>query len=78
MSIAETLNREPPSKRMRNWMDKFEILNHTKWDCKYHIVFIPKGRRKVLYAQLRQHLGEVFRGLAQHKESRVEEGTPDG
>ncbi len=55
-------------------MDKFESLNHTKWDCKYHIVFIPKGRRKVLYAQLRQHLGEVFRGLAQHKESRVEEG----
>ena len=55
-------------------MDKFESLNHTKWDCKYHIVFIPKGRRKVLYAELRQHLGEVFRGLAQHKESRVEEG----
>ena len=55
-------------------MDKFESLNHTKWDCKYHIVFIPKGRRKVLYAQLRQHLGDVFRGLAQHKESRVEEG----
>ena len=33
-------------------MDKFESLNHTKWDCKYHVVFIPKGRRKVLYAQL--------------------------
>jgi hypothetical protein len=44
-------------------MDKFESLNHTKWDCKYHIVFIPKGRRKVLYAQLRQHLGEVFKPL---------------
>lgn len=55
-------------------MDKFESLNHTKWDCKYHIVFIPKGRRKVLYGQLRSRLGEVFRGLAQHKESRIEEG----
>jgi len=55
-------------------MDKFESLNHTKWDCKYYIVFIPKGRRKVLYRELRQHLGEVFRGLAQHKESRGEEG----
>jgi putative transposase len=55
-------------------MDKFESLNHTKWDCKYHVVFIPKGRRKVLYGQLRSHLGEVFRGLAQHKESRIEEG----
>ena len=55
-------------------MDKTESLNHTKWDCKYHVVFIPKGRRKVLYGQLRMHLGEVFRGLAQHKESRIEEG----
>ena len=55
-------------------MDNIESLNHTKWDCKYHVVFIPKGRRKVLYGQLRVHLGEVFRTLAQHKESRIEEG----
>ena len=55
-------------------MDKIESLNHTKWDCKYHVVFIPKGRRKVLYQQLRRHLGEVFRTLAQQKESRIEEG----
>ena len=37
-------------------------------------MFIPKGRRKLLYAELRKHLGEVFRTLAQHKESRIEEG----
>ena len=55
-------------------MDKIESLNHTKWDCKYHVAFIPKGRRKVLYGQLRGQLGEVFRSLAQHKESRIEEG----
>jgi putative transposase len=55
-------------------MDKFESLNHTMWDCKYHIVFIPKCRRKVLYGQLRVHLGDVFRKLAGQKESRVEEG----
>lgn len=55
-------------------MDKTESLSHTKWECKYHVVFIPKGRRKTLYAQLRKHLGEVFRALAQHKESRIEEG----
>src|SRR5436305_13445404 len=55
-------------------MDKFESLSHTAWDCKYHIIFIPKCRRKVLYGQLRQHLGEVFRKLASQKESRVEEG----
>jgi len=55
-------------------MDKTESLNHTKWECKYHVVFIPKGRRKLLYVELRKHLGEVFRTLAQHKESRIEEG----
>lgn len=55
-------------------MDKLESLSHTKWECKYHIVFIPKGRRKVLYGQLRKHLAEVLKGLAQHKENRIEEG----
>jgi len=55
-------------------MDKTDSLNHTKWECKYHVVFIPKGRRKLLYVELREHLGEVFRTLAQHKESRIEEG----
>ena len=55
-------------------MDELESLSHTKWTCKYHVVFIPKGRRKMLYGQLRTHLGEVFRNLAQQKESRIEEG----
>jgi len=55
-------------------MDDFESLSHTKWDCKYHVVFIPKYRRKALYGQLRMHLGEVFRKLALQKESRIEEG----
>jgi putative transposase len=55
-------------------MDTFESLNHSVWECKYHVVFIPKCRRKTLYGQLRQHLGEVFRKLAVQKESRIEEG----
>ncbi|MDO8767785.1 MAG: IS200/IS605 family transposase [Burkholderiaceae bacterium] len=55
-------------------MDKMESLNHTKWDCKYHVVFIPKNRRKVLYEELRKYLGEVFRSLALQKGSRIEEG----
>jgi putative transposase len=55
-------------------MDTFESLNHSVWECKYHVVFIPKCRRKTLYGQLRQHLGEVFRALAAQKESRIEEG----
>jgi REP element-mobilizing transposase RayT len=45
-------------------MDDYESLSHTKWECKYHAVFIPKYRRKVLYGELRQHLGDVFRKLA--------------
>src|SRR6476620_7092471 len=55
-------------------MDEYESLSHSRWECKYHVVFIPKGRRKTLYAQLRQHLGEVFRRLARQKESQIEEG----
>jgi len=55
-------------------MDEYESLSHSKWECKYHVVFIPKCRRKTLYGELRRHLGEVFRKLAQQKESRIEEG----
>ena len=55
-------------------MQTYETLKHTTWECKYHIVFIPKCRRKVLYGQLRKHLGEVFRQLASQRESRIEEG----
>jgi putative transposase len=55
-------------------MDEYASLSHTKWECKYHVVFIPKCRRKVLYGQLRQHLGEVFHELARQKESRIDEG----
>ena len=51
-------------------MDEIGSLNHAKWECKYHIMFIPKGRRKVLYGQLRKQLAEVFHELARHKETR--------
>ena len=54
--------------------DDAESLSHARWECKYHVVFIPKYRRKALYAELRRHLGEVFRKLADRKESRIEEG----
>jgi len=55
-------------------MDGAESLSHSKWECKYHVVFIPKKRRKTLYGALRKHLGEVFHRLAGQKESRIEEG----
>jgi len=55
-------------------MKVYESLRHTTWECKYHVVFIPKCRRKVLYGQLRRELGGIFRDLAEQKESRIEEG----
>src|ERR1700682_3222257 len=55
-------------------MDEKGSLNPTKWECKYPVVFIPKYRRKSLYKELRRYFGEVFRRLAEQKESRIEEG----
>ena len=55
-------------------MDDYESLSHTAWDCKYHIVFVPKYRRKILYGQLRPHLVEVFKQLGMQKQSQIEEG----
>jgi putative transposase len=55
-------------------MDEYASLNHTVWECKYHVVFIPKCRRKTLYGELRNYLGEVLHRLAQQRESRILEG----
>jgi putative transposase len=55
-------------------MRSVESLSHTRWECKYHIVFIPKYRRKAIFGQIRRDLGEVFRRLARQKESVIEEG----
>ena len=55
-------------------MRDYKSLAHTKWDCKYHVVFIPKYRRKTIYGDLRKYLGEILRELAVHKESEVVEG----
>lgn len=51
-----------------------QSLSHTRWDCKYHIVWVPKYRRKTLYGWIRQELGEVFHDLARQKDSRILEG----
>ena len=55
-------------------MNDYRSLCHTKWECKYHVVFIPKYRKKRIYGQLRRELGEVLRRLAEQKECRIEEG----
>ena len=55
-------------------MRETQSLSHTKWDCKYYIVFIPKCRRKSIYGDLRQYLGDIFHDLATHKGCEILEG----
>jgi putative transposase len=55
-------------------MDDASSLSHTQWECKYHLVWIPKYRRKNLFERLRKELGPVLRELAEHKESEILEG----
>ena len=55
-------------------MHDIQTPQYTTWDCKYHLVWIPKYRKKVLYGHLRNYLGEVFRELAFQKESSILEG----
>jgi len=55
-------------------MDEHASRSHTKWECKDHVVFMPKCRRTTLYTQLRKPLGEVVRQLAAQKASRIEAG----
>ena len=55
-------------------MKSYSSLNHTRWDCKYHVVFILKRRKKQIYGPIRKHLGEIFHDLAKQKESNIVEG----
>lgn len=54
--------------------DEYESLGHSKWECKYRAIFIPKCRRRTLYGSLRPHWGGVFRRLAEQKQSWIKEG----
>jgi putative transposase len=54
--------------------DTFQSLSHSKWDCKYHVVFVPKRRRRVLFGQVRRQLGAIFHALARQKECEIVEG----
>jgi putative transposase len=56
-------------------MREYQSLSHTKWNCKYHIVFIPKRRKKVIFGKLRKHLGQLFHELAKQKDCKIEEGV---
>jgi putative transposase len=52
----------------------YQSLSHSKWDCKYHVIFVPKYRRKTMFLELRQYLGPVFHELARQKECQIIEG----
>lgn len=54
--------------------DLYQSLSHSRWDCKYHIVVIPKKRRKVLFGKIRKDLGAILHELARQKESAIIQG----
>lgn len=54
--------------------DLYNSLSHSKWDCKYHVVFVPKKRRKVIFGKIRKVLGPIFHELARQKECTIHEG----
>ncbi len=54
--------------------ESYQSLSHSRWDCKYHVVFVPKRRRKAMFGNIRKHLGVVFHELARQKECRIIEG----
>jgi len=55
-------------------MNDTQCLSNTKWNCKYHVVWIPKCRRKTLYGHLRKNLGDAFHELARQNDGRIQEG----
>ncbi len=55
-------------------MKDYKSLSHTRWDCKYHVVFIPKKRKKIIYGSLRNYLGEILHELAKYKGIEILEG----
>src|SRR5512136_3442405 len=59
---------------MEEVKQSYQSLSHSKWDCKYHVVFVPKQRRKAIFGQARQQLGAIFHALARQKECQIIEG----
>ena len=59
-------------------MNGFQSLSHSRWDCKYHVVFVPEGRKKSLYGKIREFLKKVFHELARQKGCQILEGHMSG
>jgi putative transposase len=61
---------------MNNIMSNlYQSLSHSKWNCKYHIIFVPKKRKSVIYGKIRVELAKVMHELAKQKESKITEGS---
>jgi putative transposase len=54
--------------------ETYNSLSHSKWDCKYHLIFVPKMKKKMLYGQIRPRLGQIFHALASRKDCRILQG----
>ena len=52
----------------------YQSLSHTSWNCKYHLIFVPKYRKKVIYGKIREALKEILHELARQKDSKIVEG----
>lgn len=63
-----------PSHHNSTMSDLYQSLSHSRWDCKYHVVFVPKRRRKVVFGNIRKALGPIFHELAKQKECQIHEG----
>ena len=57
-------------------MNEYQSLSHTRWDCKYHVLFIPKRRKSKIFGGLRKHLGDIFHDFSSHNKSRYEKPQP--
>ncbi|CAM3702824.1 Transposase IS200 like protein [Vibrio aquimaris] len=58
-------------------MRDYKSLSHSRWDCKYHVVFIPKKRQKMIYGAIRKHLGSTLHELAKRKGVTIRRGALD-
>ena len=71
--------RQPQQKHRRNVMNDTNSLSHSKWNCKYHIVFAPKYRRQVIYGKIKADIGKILRQLCEMKGVQIieAEACPD-
>lgn len=63
-----------PTRRRESMSELYQSLSHSKWDCTYHVVFVPKCRRKAMFGEIRKFLRPLFHELARQKECRIVEG----